>query len=479
MLATRSIDLRPEDLSGRRWAGYLRESTRGQADRYGPAIQRDEQARYAARYGLLPTDLEYCDLVSGKDTLRRTDFRRMLADAEAGRFDVLLCYDTSRFARNIADAYRYREQLERLGVVVVFCADGLIAGNTDTYELEGLKTVSDAGYLRRLSRNVGRGYQAKWQRHNDPGGHPPLGFARVGVDQLLAPVEGAALDTARQLFARYATGVESDYSLAVTFGLSEFRVEEILTNPLYAGRAIRHKGLPDEEERPATFPTPIDPVLFERVQQVRMERRSRHGGGGGFARRPYPVVRLLRCASCGSRYRGDASAGRRRVRHILRPACTASYTQRAHLVEEQVAGLLNTIRLSDADIAAVLAVLGRLSPAQAAPETLDRGAARRELQGRLELGSVSLQTFSREWRRLDRPVAIPRRPDEDQLRRARDYLKEIGGLWADPAVPGELKQEAAHEIFEQLDVLGPELVAAYPRGEESEGDAWSQGFLHA
>ena len=472
MLASRSIDLRPEDLRGRRWAGYLRESTRGQADRYGPAIQRDEQARYAARYGLISSGLEYCDLVSGKDTLRRTDFQRMLVDAEAGRFEVLLCYDTSRFARNIADAYRYREQLERLGVVVVFCADGLIAGNTDTYELEGLKTVSDAGYLRRLSRNVGRGYQAKWQRHNDPGGHPPLGFARVGPDQLLAPVEGAELETARQLFARYATGVESDYSLAVAFGLSEFRVEEILTNPLYAGRAIRHKGLADEEERPAKFPAPIDPVLFERVQQVRTERRCRHGGGSGFARRSYPLVRLLRCAGCGSRYRGDASAGRRRIRHILRPACTPSYTQRAHLVEQQVARLLNTIRLSDADITAVLAALQRLSPAQAAPEPLDRSPARRELQKRLELGSVSLEAFSREWRRLDRPIAVLQRPDEDQLLRARDYLQEIGELWADPAAPGELKQEAAHEIFERLDVLGPELVSAYPRGEH----AWLFGI---
>ena len=61
-------------------------------------------------------------------------------------------YDTSRFARNVADAWAYRDRLARAGVVLVFCADGLIAGNVDTYELEGLKTVSDAAYIRRLSQ---------------------------------------------------------------------------------------------------------------------------------------------------------------------------------------------------------------------------------------------------------------------------------------------------------------------------------------
>ncbi len=81
----------------------------------------------------------------------------MLADAADGAFEVLLVYDTSRFARNIADAWTYRERLDRLGIVIVFVADNLIAGNVETSELEGLKTVSDAAYIRRLSRNVSRG----------------------------------------------------------------------------------------------------------------------------------------------------------------------------------------------------------------------------------------------------------------------------------------------------------------------------------
>jgi DNA invertase Pin-like site-specific DNA recombinase len=171
----------------------------------------------------------------------------MVADAEAGHFEVLLCYDTSRFARNVADAYTYRERLRRAGVVIVFCSDGLISGNVETFEVEGLKTVADAAYLRRLSRNVSRGHEQKWLLYNDPGGKPPLGFARLGELKLLGPVEGPDLDKARRAFFLYAAGTWSDLSLADELGLTVAGLAKTLTNPLYASRAVRHKGRPDEE----------------------------------------------------------------------------------------------------------------------------------------------------------------------------------------------------------------------------------------
>jgi hypothetical protein len=37
----------------------------------------------------------------------------------------------------------------------------------------------------------------------------------------------------------------------------------------------------------------------------------------------------MRCAGCGSGYHGDATNGRRRIRHAARPACGPSATYRA------------------------------------------------------------------------------------------------------------------------------------------------------
>jgi DNA invertase Pin-like site-specific DNA recombinase len=476
MSLARAVDLRPEDLAGRRWAGYIRESTRGQADRYGPDLQRAEQERFADRYGLRPAGLEYLDLVSGKDTLRRSDFARMVADAETGRFDVLLCYDTSRFARNVADAWSYRDRLARAGVVVVFCADTLISGNVDTYELEGLKTVSDAAYIRRLSRNVARGYEQKWRLFADPGGHPPLGFARIGARQLLAPVDGPDLDRVRRAFSLYAAGTWSDTTLGDELGLTEPGLAEILTNPLYAGRAIRHKGRPDEEERPTTFAAPVEPALFERVAQLRAQRRTRHGGGSGFPRRSYPLLRLLHCADCESPYHGDANAGRRRVRHTRRPHCGRFASFRPELVEEQVAGLMDGVRLSDDDLDQVFRAMRRGTAVPVAPDPGLLRTARADLQRRLGDGEIGLAAFNREWRVLDRPMILSEAtPDRERLVRARDTLADFGSLWRDVAVPDVLREGAATEIFERLDVRGSELVAVHPRPNEN---AWLLGWAN-
>jgi DNA invertase Pin-like site-specific DNA recombinase len=468
-----AVDVRPEDLAGKTWAGYIRESTRGQADRYGPETQRVEQVRFAERYSLMATGREYLDLVSGKDTLRRSDFGRMLADAEAGAFEVLLVYDTSRFARNVADAWLYRDRLARAGVTLVFCADGLIAGNVDTYELEGLKTVADAAFIRRLSRNVGRGYEQKWRLYSDPGGHAPLGFARVGERRLLRPIEGADLTRVRRAFELYATGTWSDTALADELELTEAGVAEILTNPLYAGRAVRHKGKPDAEERPAQFAAPVGPDLFERVQAIREQRRTAHpAGGGSYARRPYPMVRLMRCVECGSGYHGDANGGKRRIRHSRRPSCAPSATYAAELYEEQLSRVLDGVLLTESDLDQVIAAMREVQPV-AAPARVDVEAVRADLQRKLATGDLTIDEFSRAWRRTDRPTPTAQIPDELRLHRARKRLAEFGTLWRNPVVPDRLREEALHEIFARVDVRGSELIAVHPQPNEN---AWLLGL---
>jgi hypothetical protein len=359
---------------------------------------------------------------------------------------------------------------------VVFCADTLISGNVDTYGLEGLKTVSDAAYLRRLSRNVARGYEQKWRLFADPGGHPPTGFARIGPRQLLAPVEGSDLDRVRRAFSLYAAGTWSDTTLADELGLTEAGLAEILTNPLYAGRAIRHKGRADEEERPTTFEAPVEPALLERVAQLRAQRRTRHGGGSGFPRRSYPLVRLLHCADCDSLYHGDADAGRRRVRHTRRPHCGRYASFRPELVEEQVARLMDGVHLGDDDLGHVVRAMRRTMAAATLPDPGVLRGARADLQRRLSDGEIGLAAFNRDWRALDRPMATPAAtPDLERLVRSRDILADFGSLWRDVAVPDVLREGAATEIFERLDVRGSELVAVHPRANEN---AWLLGYAY-
>ncbi len=412
--------------------------------------------------------------MSGKDTLRRTDFARMLADAETGAFEVLLCYDTSRFARNVADAWTYREKLARCGVIVVFCADGLISGNVDTYELEGLKTVADAAYIRRLSRNVGNGYAQKWRLYRDPGGHAPLGFARVGERQLLAPVEGPDLDRVRRAFELYATGAWSDTNLADELGLAEAGLTEILTNPLYAGRAIRHKGKPDQEEKPASFEAPIDPALFERVQAIRERTPNRvHRGRRLARRRSYPLVHLMRCLDCGSASTATPTTGCRRIRHSRPPCVRRQATYRAEWYEEQLARSFDELRFDEVNIEQVLAAMRQFRPPAEPPDPDSLASARAELQAQLAAGSIGIEAFSRAWRRLERPE-----PAGGNTAGRGAASQGSRSSWPSSARSGVIRRcpiafaSKPSTNVRPLRCRGPELVAAHPQPNEN---AWLIG----
>lgn len=61
----------------------------------------------------------YADsFVSGTSTKHRTEFQRMIADAERGKIDIILCKSISRFARNTVNLLEAVRHLKELGVEV-------------------------------------------------------------------------------------------------------------------------------------------------------------------------------------------------------------------------------------------------------------------------------------------------------------------------------------------------------------------------
>jgi hypothetical protein len=137
---------------------------------------------------------------------------------------------------------------------------------------------------------------------------------------------------------------------------------------------------------------------------------------------------------------------------------------------------LNRLVFTDVDIEQVLGAMRRATPILVPVEPADGLEARAQLQRRLTAGEMILAAFSREWRRLERPQPLPGPAapvDELRLRRALRQLKRFGELWADPAIPSDLRQEAIHELFDRIDVQGPEVVALHPQPNEN---AWLLGY---
>ena len=82
----RSLD----EIGGLRAARWIRESTAGQYDRYGPASQRDQQDRFIERHGLVDTGLVYQVAHSGRTVWRSATMATMVADLRSGRFPYAL-----------------------------------------------------------------------------------------------------------------------------------------------------------------------------------------------------------------------------------------------------------------------------------------------------------------------------------------------------------------------------------------------------
>src|ERR1700730_5171629 len=109
----------------RRAVAYIRESTEEQGRGYSPDGQRQAVARYAADHGMTLVE-EYLDFETGRAADKRPGFQRLIEDAMEHKFEVVLVFHTSRFARNTVEAKRYKKLLRsELGIGVICITQAL------------------------------------------------------------------------------------------------------------------------------------------------------------------------------------------------------------------------------------------------------------------------------------------------------------------------------------------------------------------
>lgn len=262
------------DLKGLRAEGYIRDSTLDQKDGFGPDMQHRSIEGFAQTWGLIGGTAWYTDFITGTSTLKRSGFLQALADARLDRFDVLLVYHTSRFARNRADAIRYKAELRKLGKIVVFVSQGIISGNDNDFLNEGINEVLDEQYSRNLSRFVTDGLRIKHEQ-GLVNGVPPLGYKSEKLDSgkrerkvpdlngLRGEPKVGGLEALLALLRGYASSKHSYQTLADHLNAQGYRnregkpfvkgsVEHVLSNRFYEGKAIFHPGEVDEEVKEGT-----------------------------------------------------------------------------------------------------------------------------------------------------------------------------------------------------------------------------------
>lgn len=321
--------------------------------------QKSILVRYALEHGWDIYNL-YCDEdYSGADA-QRPDFNRMLKDAEAKRFQIILCKTQSRFTRDMELVEKYiHGKFPLWGIRFVAVADNVdtdIRGNKKARQINGL---INEWYLEDLSENIRMVFDDKRRQGQYIGGFPIYGYQKDPGDKHKLVIDEEAAAVVRQIYAWYVSGIgiqhiagllnEHGYDnptkhkqkLGMSYingsgrgsavnenGLwNKLTVSRILHNEMYTGVMVqgrrkkvsyKSKQMVDvPEERwfkvPGTHEAIIDAETFQRVQTMLRPHMKTDGMG------EYHVLSgLVKCADCGSTMSKTANSYKGNQRTYLR-----------------------------------------------------------------------------------------------------------------------------------------------------------------
>ena len=312
------------DQRKRRVAGYARVST----DNEEQLTSYEAQVDYYTNYIKGRDDWEFAGLytdegISATNTKKREGFNRMVADALAGKIDLIVTKSVSRFARNTVDSLTTVRNLKEKGIEVYFEKENIWTLDSKGELLITIMSSLAQEESRSISENVTWG-----QRKRFSDGKVCVPYSRFlgydkGEDGVLKINEEEAV-TVRLIYRMFLDGY-SPYAIAkhlTTEGIlspggkkkwNRNSIKSILSNEKYKGDALLQKSYTvdfltkkkkiNEGEIPQYYvenahEAIIEPVVFEMVQQELSRRRSganRHSGIGPFSSR-------IKCGECGSWY---------------------------------------------------------------------------------------------------------------------------------------------------------------------------------
>lgn len=463
--------------SSKRAVAYLRESTEEQAEGWSLDAQRQGVERLAREKGYQLVD-EYVDLHSGwRDSEKRPDFQRLMADAAAGRFEAVLVFHSSRFARDQVLARRYKALLRKSGIVFLSASQpsfGDDPNDPTVFLSEGLQEMFDEYYSVNQSFWTRAGLQEK-ARQGNLVGSLPFGYQHdPATGAVVLDEERAAL--VAELFQRYATGTESDRSLAIWLNavgartakgnpFSKDTVREMLVNSAYAGfvGARRDKQYATRGNHPSI----IDLALFERVQELRgLRTRTLNPGrpSGGYA-----LSKLARCERCGQSMHGT-TGGRNNIRRYYcsgrkqGSACDQPIAS-ADTLEQQLGDYVSHFNPS---AAVRKAVIRRLKEQASSTRDAD-GARRAAIQGQLNrakdlylLGDYTRDQYDAHKRVLQAELANLEPPIVTDVGVAAAALTNFAWFWQQENDPGE-RNKLLRLIFEHITIDNGKIVSVTPR----------------
>ena len=263
--------------------------------------------------------------ISGTSVKKRPAFMEMIADAEAGKIDIILCKSISRFSRNFVEAQEYVHKLKALNVEVRFEKDGVSSFDASTDILFGTMAAVSEEESRSISENVKWSYRRKAEmgvRH--VGNNHMLGYDEINGK--LTPNEDAWI--VKLIFEEYAAGISPSEILdhlqekgakrmRSQRGFTYSNIMRILHNEAYVGDRLLQKTAPQDFKTKKPDPNVpyeskyiyndhegiITPAVWDAVRErmARVEALREQGLAPRVT--AHFLYGRLYCAECGQPYR--------------------------------------------------------------------------------------------------------------------------------------------------------------------------------
>lgn len=348
---------------------------------------------YAREHRLEVFDV-YCDDDFSGLYDDRPGFARLLADARAGRFEVIIAKSQSRFSRNMEhiEHYLHREFVE-LGIRFIGVVDGVDTDLESNKKARQIYGLTNEWYSEDLSKNIRAVFQMKTRNGQFIGSFAPYGYQKDPQDKNHLVVDETAAAVVRRIFGLYLEGCSIEgiceilsreqisspalykrrqgltyrqcesYRYCEQYGLwSETTVRRILKDQTYLGHLVQGKTVKKNYKSKQVEQVPkeqwvvvrdthqaiISEADFTLVQQ-RFGKRSRREQGRPMLRPAAGMIRCARCQSpivnCGRNKKGTRTYGRCQLSKKSRGAqCTAHkivFEEVEALVSEQIGKLIS------------------------------------------------------------------------------------------------------------------------------------------
>lgn len=264
--------------------------------------------------------------ITGTQAKKRPEFLRMIEDAKAGKFDLIITREVSRFARNTLDALQYTRMLTSIGVEVFF-----INNSISTFQKGGEKRLTDRASFAQeeselISERVKAGQSVARQEKNVLyGTGNVLGYYRK---EKTFVIDEEQAETVRMIFWLY---LEGKGIRTIKLGLTkagrknsagqvkwyESTIGRILDNPLYIGKqfqqqstvlnCLEHKRTKNDKSDYVVIEGDFKPIIavddFKKVAEIKAKNSKMFTGSRarGIKTSTDKWMNLMEC-NCGARF---------------------------------------------------------------------------------------------------------------------------------------------------------------------------------